>query len=144
MQDNLFILSGYQPYFVTKVQGYCRPRLTKKNNINRNTMKPIVIISTTLEKKQDAERLANLLLDRKLIACAQVLGPITSIYRWQGVTTSATEFALSLKTTPACSKTVKSLLCENHPYDLPEIIVQEIGESSDDYANWLYGEVRQC
>ncbi len=105
-------------------------------------MKTIVIISTTLENKADAERIASLLLERHLIACAQISGPITSLYRWEGVTTSSTEFSLSLKTTTGSTETVKALLSQEHPYDLPEIIVQEIDHSSKEYAHWVYGEVQ--
>ena len=107
-------------------------------------MKQIILVSTTLENKADAEHIAALLLTRKLIACAQISGPITSIYRWRDVITNATEFALSLKTTPECTETVKTLLVEEHPYDIPEIMVQEIDNSSSEYAQWVYGEVRQC
>jgi periplasmic divalent cation tolerance protein len=107
-------------------------------------MKPIILVSTTLENKADAERIAALLLDRKLIACAQISGPITSIYRWQEVVTNATEFALSLKTTRECTETVQALLIREHPYDIPEIMVQEIDNSSPEYAEWVYGEVQQC
>ena len=106
-------------------------------------MKPIIIVSTTLETKEDADRLARLLLEVKLIACAQVSGPITSHYRWEGEVTSATEFTLSLKTTPQCTERVKLLLNQKHPYDLPELIIQEIVNSSDDYSQWVYGEVQQ-
>jgi periplasmic divalent cation tolerance protein len=106
-------------------------------------MKPIILVSTTLENKEDAERIAGLLLDQKLIACAQISGPITSLYRWEGVTASATEFALTLKTTPPCTETVKAMLRQEHPYDLPEIIVQEIDNSSNEYSKWVYGEVQQ-
>lgn len=105
-------------------------------------MKTIVLISTTLENKEDAERIAGLLLDRKLIACAQISGPISSLYRWQGVTTSATEFSLSLKTTTGCAETVKTIMGQEHPYDLPEVIVQKIDNSSKEYADWVYGEVQ--
>ena len=106
-------------------------------------MKPIVIVSTTLENKEDADRLARLLLEGKLIACAQISGPITSHYRWEGVPTSATEFTLSLKTTPQCTEKVKALLSQEHPYDMPEMIIQEIVNSSDDYSQWVYGEIEQ-
>ena len=91
-------------------------------------MKSIILISTTLEKKEDAERIAELLLERRLIACAQISGPITSLYRWQGQKTQSAEFSLSLKTTPLCVEKIKVLLLREHPYDLPEIIVQEIHE----------------
>lgn len=106
-------------------------------------MKKIIIISTTLEKSDDAERIAGLLLDCKLIACAQISGPITSLYRWKGVTTSATEFSLSLKTAGAHTAKVKKILHQEHPYELPEIIVQEIEHSSKEYSRWVYGEVQQ-
>ena len=106
-------------------------------------MKSIILISTTLERKEDAERIAGLLLDANLIACAQISAPITSIYRWEGVTTSATEFRLSLKTTPLCTEPVKELLGREHPYKLPEMIVQEIHESSAEYSAWVHGETRQ-
>lgn len=106
-------------------------------------MKPIIFISTTLETKKDAERLAGLLLESKLIACAQISGPITSLYRWEGATTSATEFTLNVKTTPLCTEAIKALLHQEHPYDLPEIIVQEIFDSSEEYSSWVYGEVGQ-
>jgi periplasmic divalent cation tolerance protein len=109
----------------------------------QKAMRPIIVLSTTLEKKEDGERLARLLLESKLIACAQMSGPITSYYRWQGVVTSATEFTLSLKTTPQCTDKVKELLSQEHPYDLPEIIVQKIDNSSDEYSNWVYEEVEQ-
>jgi periplasmic divalent cation tolerance protein len=107
-------------------------------------MKPIIIISTTLESKADAEDIARLLLDRKLIACAQISGPMTSLYRWKGVTTSAIEYALNIKTIPSCIDEVKMLIAKEHPYDLPEIIVQEITDSSNEYCQWIYGEVTSC
>ncbi len=106
-------------------------------------MKPIIIVSTTLENKEDADRLARLLLEENLIACAQISGPITSHYRWEGEVTSATEFTLSLKTTPQYTEKVKILLSQEHPFDLPEMIVQEIVNSSADYSQWVYGEVQQ-
>ncbi len=106
-------------------------------------MEKIIIISTTLTNKADAERIAELLLERKLIACAQISGPITSLYRWKKVTTSSTEFSLSLKTTVPCTEKVKALLYQEHPYELPEIIVQEIADSSTEYSQWIHGEVQQ-
>jgi len=106
-------------------------------------MKSIFLICTTVENKEDAERLAGMLLDRKLIACAQISAPITSLYRWKGVTTSATEYTLSLKTAATCLDSVQALLREHHPYELPEIIIQEIVKGSDEYFQWVLGEVQQ-
>ena len=106
-------------------------------------MKSIIIVSTTFEQKDDAERIADLLLERRLIACAQISSPIMSLYRWEGKTASSTEFTLSLKTTPLLVKRVKKLLVQEHPYDLPEIIGQEAHDSSKEYLEWVYGETQQ-
>jgi len=106
-------------------------------------MKSIVLISTTFDKKEDAERIAGLLLEDRLIACAQISGPITSLYRWQGTTTSTIEFGLSLKTTPLCVEKIKAILHLEHPYDLPEILIQTVDNSSNQYSQWVYEEVQQ-
>lgn len=108
-----------------------------------SAMKSIVLVSTTVEKKEDAERLAAMLLDHKLIACAQISAPITSLYRWKGVTTSATEYTLSLKTSATCLEPVQKMLREHHPYELPEIIIQEIDKGSQEYFQWVLEEVQK-
>jgi len=110
--------------------------------IQGETSMNIIIVSTTFTKKEDAERIAGLLLDRKLIACAQISGPITSIYRWQEKVTSATEYTLSLKTTQHLFQTVQETLIQEHPYELPEILGQEIHHVSRAYHDWVCGEVK--
>ncbi|MGB3211975.1 MAG: divalent-cation tolerance protein CutA [Desulforhopalus sp.] len=106
-------------------------------------MKEIVLISSTFEHKEDAERIARKLLEHTLVACAQISGPTTSLYRWEGKIVSATEFSLILKTTIQCTEPVKAFLHREHPYDLPEILVQSIPHSSEEYSSWVYGEVQQ-
>lgn len=54
-------------------------------------MKTLLLITTTFERKEDAERIAALLLERRLVACAQISPPITSIYRWHEEMATATE-----------------------------------------------------
>jgi len=105
-------------------------------------MKSITILSTTVEHRIDAERLATILLERKLIACAQISGPITSIYRWEGKINRAEEFTLNVKTTPAAGKTVLQVLRENHPYELPEIVGTETSLTDSLYLDWVHTEVQ--
>ena len=102
--------------------------------------KPL-IITTTLERKEDAERIAALLIDRRLVACAQISAPIISIYKWQGKVVTATEFLLSLKTLARHYPTVEQLIIQEHPYEIPEIIAQEIIHVSKTYKDWLSEEV---
>jgi len=105
-------------------------------------MKSIAIVSTTVEHRIDAERLATILLESKLIACAQISGPITSIYRWEGKINREEEFVLNVKTTPAACKTVFEILRQNHPYDLPEIVGTETSLVEDHYLDWVYAEAQ--
>ena len=104
-------------------------------------MSPLVIISTTIEEKNDGEKIARLLLDEKLVACAQLSSPITSYYRWEGNIVESVEFSLTLKTTASLCEQVRARLKETHPYELPEIIVQTVEESSAEYMKWLESEV---
>ena len=104
-------------------------------------MKTLLLITTTVEHKEDAERIAALLLERRLVACAQISAPITSIYRWQGEVTTATEIILSVKTLPQHYSPIKDLIFQEHPYQLPEIIGQEIHFVSDAYHDWVKEEV---
>ncbi len=101
----------------------------------------ILLITTTVEQKEDAERLAELLLEKRLVACAQISTPITSMYRWRGEVTTATEVVLSLKTFRRHYSAVEQILLQEHPYEIPEIIAQDEFLASESYSKWLEGEV---
>lgn len=96
---------------------------------------------TTCERKEDAERIATILVNSRLAACAQISAPITSIYRWQGRVVTATEFLLSLKTLARHYPAVERLILKEHPYQTPEIIAQEINFVSKTYKDWITKEV---
>ena len=104
-------------------------------------MKNLLLITTTFERKEDAERIAAVLLERRLVACAQISAPITSVYRWRGKLTTATELILSLKTMPQHYTLVEEVLLQEHPYETPEIIAQEIPMVSNAYRDWVEQEV---
>jgi len=104
-------------------------------------MKTLLLISTTVERKEDADRLAALLVERKLVACVQISAPITSVYRWRGKVTTATELLLTMKTLPQHYALVEKVLLQEHPYEIPEIIGQEIPLASDAYSRWVQQEV---
>lgn len=106
-------------------------------------MKTLFIVTTTLESKDDAERIADILLTRKLIACAQISSPITSCYRWKGKNTTATEYILAVKTIPALLEIVIQTITQEHPYEVPEILSQNVDNTNSDYLEWVYKEVQQ-
>jgi len=103
-------------------------------------MPEIILVSTTLEKLDEAEAIARKLLDKRIIACAQISGPIKSLYRWKEATVAAEEFVLAIKTTPSLQQRVVDLIIQMHTYELPEIIIHNPNYVSPEYANWVYGE----
>jgi periplasmic divalent cation tolerance protein len=107
------------------------------------TMETIYLISTTLGEKAAAQKLASHLLDQRLIACAQITGPITSLFRWQGEQTTAEEWLLTVKTAPHLAQAAKAEISRKHPYEVPEIIGQEVGDVNESYRTWIGEEVRQ-
>ena len=99
-------------------------------------------VSTTTERKAEAQRMASLLVDRKLAACAQIIGPITSTYRWQGKIRRSKEWLCLLKTPPRHYQAVEKVIKQNHSYELPEIIAVSIVEGNREYFRWVEKELQ--
>ena len=100
-------------------------------------MTSCVILTTTTGDHAVAERIAVELVDRRLVACVQISGPVRSVYRWQGKVEFADEFVIDCKTTSEQAEAVKQAITELHPYDLPEIIVVPITGGSGPYLEWV-------
>jgi periplasmic divalent cation tolerance protein len=99
-------------------------------------------VTTTLPDQAAAERLASVVVEERLAACAQVLGPISSTYHWQGATERATEWYCHLKTTEARLPALQARIGELHPYDVPEIIALPIVDGNAEYLRWIEQTVR--
>ena len=100
-----------------------------------------IIISTTFETRDDAENLARFLLEKRLIACAQISAPCQSLYWWQGQITKAAEILLTMKTDRSLYAKIEKIIKMKHPYIIPEIVVTAIVGISEEYLNWLNGEL---
>src|SRR5262249_56054233 len=85
-----------------------------------------LVVLTTLEKYEDGERLARLLIERELAACVQILPPMVSIYRWKGNIEQASEVLLLIKTTRDVYPQLEAVIKDHHSYQTPEIIVLPI------------------
>lgn len=94
-------------------------------------------ITTTTATRDDAERLANELVMRRLAGCVQVSGPIHSVYRWQGNVESAEEWVCTAKTDRRHVTAIQKLMDELHPYEVPELIATPIVAGSEPYLQWL-------
>ena len=98
-------------------------------------------VITTTQTKDDAQRIAAALVERRLAACAQVAGPITSTYHWQGEVQTATEWQCVAKTRGELYASVEAAIRELHPYQVPEIVATPITSGSQAYLDWIDVEV---
>ncbi len=95
------------------------------------------IVLTTAGSKDEAEEIAAELVDQSHAACVNVIGPISSTYRWHGKVERAQEFLLVIKTTTAAIKYVRVAIEELHSYELPEFVVLPIEAGSEAYLDWI-------
>jgi periplasmic divalent cation tolerance protein len=95
------------------------------------------IVVTTTGSSEEARKIANALLDRRLAACVNVLPAIESVYRWQGKVESAQGWLLLIKTDDASTAKVRDLIAEMHSYELPEFIEIAIDGGSPAYLRWI-------
>ena len=96
----------------------------------------IVVFITTANKKE-AERISRVLLDARLIACANIIGGVDSRFWWKGKKEKAREFLLIAKTRKSSfSKLVKAVR-KNHSYEVPEIIAMPIISGHKPYLDWI-------
>ena len=95
-------------------------------------------IETTFATMEDAEQMANLLLDMHLIACGQCC-EIKSIYNWEGKRHNEGEILLKIKTQAVLWHDCEKLIKKHHPYKLPQITVTGM-DGSREYLDWIKSE----
>ena len=100
----------------------------------------ISLVLTTLPDEGTAERLARRLVDERLIACGNVVPGLGSIYRWEGVTETAREVLLVMKTREELVTRLFERAAQLHPYDVPELVALRATDVADAYARWLRDE----
>jgi periplasmic divalent cation tolerance protein len=102
---------------------------------------PYLQVLTTTDSKEHAETLAAAAVDNRLGACAQIVGPITSVFRWQGEVRTETEWQVVIKTRSDRYPALERALREVHTYDVAEIIAVPILHGAADYLDWISREV---
>jgi len=96
----------------------------------------LLAVCTTVGRREDAQRLARALVERRLAACAQI-SEIESFFFWQGALQQEGEFRLMLKTTEDRYPAVEAALRELHPYELPAIHAFAFEHVYAAYAEWI-------
>ena len=97
----------------------------------------VLMVYITAANDAEAQTLASLLVQHKLAACVNILGPIQSVYEWKGKLESATEVAMVAKTTgerfPELEKTVR----EHHSYENPCIVAWPLTHGHGPFFDWV-------
>lgn len=104
-------------------------------------MTDYIQVTTTTEKREDADRIAQSLVDARLAACVQIDGPITSTYRWNGRIETSGEWRCVVKTRGDLFEQVDRAIRELHPYDVPQVLAVPVLVGSRAYLDWLEGEL---
>ena len=96
----------------------------------------VVVLVTTADAEEGA-RLGRALVEERLAACANVVGPIRSIYRWQGAVEEAAEHLVLLKARRADVAALEARVRALHSYDVPEVLALPVTAGSAPYLAWL-------
>ncbi len=96
----------------------------------------LLAVFTTLPNAESAREMARMLVERHLVACAQ-LEAIESFYNWEGALQHDPEYRLTLKTTADLYPAVEAAIRERHPYELPAIFALPVVQALNSYDNWI-------
>lgn len=102
-------------------------------------MTDILVVYVTVPSRDDGERIAAALVGESLAACVNVLGPIRSIYRWQGEICRDDEHLLMIKTTRARYAALEARVLALHSYETPEVIALPVEQGAAAYLDWVRG-----
>ncbi|MFZ4439053.1 MAG: divalent-cation tolerance protein CutA [Syntrophales bacterium] len=104
-------------------------------------MEGFIQVTTTTGNKADAELIALKLVEVRLAACVQIVGPIESIYRWKGKIETAVEWLCLIKSCAESYGAIEQTILSLHPYETPEIVAAAITGGSRAYLDWLRGQL---
>ena len=101
-----------------------------------------LLVLTNLPDRPAAERLADMLIEKQLAACVNILAPCRSVYRWKQAVQHDEEHPMLIKTTTERYAALEQALRGGHPYELPEIIAVPIERGLPAYLDWVADETK--
>lgn len=100
----------------------------------------ILAVLTTASSRAEADRISVALVESRLAACVQVLGPVASRYRWQGEVETTEEWLCLIKSTSEAYPAVEAMITDLHSYDVAEVVALEVVAGTDAYLAWVARE----
>jgi periplasmic divalent cation tolerance protein len=104
-------------------------------------MTDFIQVNTACGHREEAERIAAALVERRLAGCVQIVGPVRSVYRWQGAVERADEWLCHAKTSRDRYPAVEAAIRELHSYECPEVIATPIVAGAEAYLQWLAAQI---
>jgi periplasmic divalent cation tolerance protein len=101
------------------------------------TASSAAVVLVTAGSEEQAHSIGRTLVDERLAACVNVIGPVRSIYRWRDAVEEETEYILMIKTRARLYKKLERRVKELHTYEVPEILALPAGAGSGPYLEWL-------
>jgi periplasmic divalent cation tolerance protein len=101
-----------------------------------------LLVLTNLPDRETAERLAGVLMEKRLAACVNILAPCRSVFRWKGAVQREDEHPVLIKTTAERYPALEVAIRAAHPYELPEIIAVPIEHGLPAYLAWVDAETK--
>lgn len=96
-----------------------------------------VIITTTTNNEENALEISNALVKRKLAACVNIIGPVKSVYHWQGDLVQDVEYKLFIKSFQSLWDKIRQAIIELHPYSVAEISMIPVEKINPAYLDWM-------
>ncbi len=100
-------------------------------------------VITTVEKQEQAERIARTLVEKRLAGCVQIVGPVSSTYWWENKIETAQEWLCIIKSKRNLYEELEQAIREMHPYKVPEILATPVVAGSKKYLEWLDNELKR-
>ncbi len=100
-------------------------------------MSSYVVVFMTASDKKEALKIVRRLLNERLIACANIVGPVSSLFWWEGKIDEASEFLVIMKSRKDLFKRLSERVKETHSYEVPEVLELPITEGLPSYLEWM-------
>ena len=101
-----------------------------------------IVIITTVNEEKLAEKIALSLVEKRLVACVNIVPKVKSIYFWEDKIQKDEEILLIIKTKAENFKKANEDILKHHPYSVPEVISFQIAEGNREYLNWILDTVK--
>ena len=103
---------------------------------------PYIVVLVTTANREEAEKILDILLEARLVACGNILSEVASVFGWAGKIEKAEECMVLLKSRRDLIERIAEVVKKLHSYEVPEIISFEIADGSEAYLNWLENSLK--